>query len=513
MRVFIASWALVAALLSVSALAANPVSPTLPLDSFVYPAIEKLEGLGLVASSLQGSRPWTRREAARLVQAIAAEPQGQSAPVVREILRALRRELAEELKEIASGDIAPASYVKPLRSARLQAAHQDAALSFLPRSNARQSALDYNRQGLEYGDGANGQVAFAADARFGRHFLLSARPLLEWQEEGGEAISLLEGKAALTLGPFEVSAGRQSLWWGQGRHGSLVLTNNAKPLDMLRITNPSPALLPWIFKYLGPFRFDVFWSQLESERVVPDPYFAGLRFNFRPLPWVELGASRGVIFGGEGRPDLDFIEYLTILGGENLSGEADTSNSVAAIDARVVLPFLWNAEIYGEMGGEDEADLGFLPFISQKAYLGGIYLPRIEPSGRASLRLEYADLTVKRGESTTWYRHSIYRSGYTYEQKVLGHHVGGGATDLFGELTLFLPGGWNLQLELDYEKRGYDQPVFEKHLQPAFELAWSSGGKLRISGRYALDFVDNLNFIPGNDETFHLAFVNLDFSL
>ena len=71
----------------------------------------------------------------------------------------------------------------------------------------------------------------------------------------------------LGLGSLEFSIGRQSLWWGQGRHGSLVLTNNAEPLDMIRLTNPNPILLPWVFKYLGPFRFDLFLTELEESRV------------------------------------------------------------------------------------------------------------------------------------------------------------------------------------------------------------------------------------------------------
>jgi len=486
---------------------ATKVSSNIPLDSWIYPALDKLEGFGLVESAIKGSRPYTRLEAARLVRSAENSGHSISKPVARELVEALRSEFDTELREL-SGDIAAGSYFKPLRSMRLQGAYRSGDSSFLPRSDAHQFALDYNRDGITQEKDGAGRVSFSSEARFGSRLLLSAEPLIEFDNEGTSS-RLLKGKAALALGPLEISVGRQSLWWGQGRHGSLVLTNNAKPLDMLRITNPSPTLLPWFFRHLGPFRFDVFWSRLDDDRVVSDPYLGGIRLNILPLPWVELGASRTVMFGGDGRPDVDFDEFITILGGKNLEGGEDSSNSIAALDARITLPFAYNTEIYGELGGEDEAG----SFISQKSWLFGLYLPQIEPSGRASLRLEYADLTVKRGHNSTWYRHSVYRSGYTHDGQVMGHHVGGGATDLFTALSIYFPKGWTLDLELDYQRRGADQPEWEKHLQPALEVAWQLSPMLRLSARYAVDYVENFEYVAGRDETFHLAFLTVDLSL
>jgi len=42
-------------------------SPYVPLDSWVYPAIERLMGLGLIDSGFLAHRPWTRWECARLI--------------------------------------------------------------------------------------------------------------------------------------------------------------------------------------------------------------------------------------------------------------------------------------------------------------------------------------------------------------------------------------------------------------------------------------------------------------
>jgi hypothetical protein len=481
-------------------------SSDIPLNSSIYPALDKLVGWGLVESSLQGDRPFSRLEAAR--QIFEAEKKLQlrfAPPAIHQLIRRLQATLADALVEVEGQ--ATSSYFKPLRRAELSYVYQEGEPLALVGVAARQFPLNYNNFGLDYREYHNGQLLLAAEMRLGP-LLLDWQPITQIQEGGEDAdasFRTLQGKVALGLGLVEVSAGRQSLWWGQGRHGTLLLTNNAKPLDMLRVTNPSPVLLPWVFKFLGPFRFDAFWSRLEKDRTIPEPYFAGLRFDFKPLPILEIGAARTVMFGGEGRPDVDFSEFLTILGGKNLEGGADTSNSLAALDARVRLPFFWNAEFYGELGGEDEAD----SFIANTAYLVGLYLPRIEPSGRASLRLEYADLSRLDNNSPPWYRHGIYRSGYTYDGKILGHHVGGAGKDLFAELRLMLPGAVTLSLSVNEERRGSDQPVIEKHLQSSMNLEWSIGDNLSLQGRYAFDRVDNLAYHSQVKGDFHLAEVGI----
>ncbi len=483
-----------ALLISVPVSAFAAVSNTIPLDSWVYPALEKLQGVGLVDSAMQGARPFTRLEVARQVLEAKAKISTASPPlVVFELLGRLESFLGDELSDGADGG----SYFKPLRELRFDYILQNGEDTYIAGTNARQYSLNTNNNGINYGEHHNGQLIFESEARLAKYFLLSARPLIEFQEGGaGASVHLLQGKAALGLGAFEISAGRQSLWWGQGRHGSLVLTNNAKPLDMVRITNPSPLILPWIFKYLGPFRFDVFWSELESDRVVPEPYLGGLRLQFKPLPWLEIGASRVVMFGGEGRPSIDWDEFVTVLGGKNLAGDEDSSNSVAALDARLRLPFLWGAEVYGEYGGEDEA--GY--FFSKTAWLAGLYLPYLEPSGRLSLRLEYTDLS-----NNVWYRHSAYRSGYTYEGKLLGHHAGGAAKDAFAELQLLLPRGLTLGFGADYEQRGIGQAVEEKHLQGFLKAELELKHNLQLSMRYGFDVIDNFEYVADRDKTCHMG--------
>ena len=479
-------------------------SSTVPLDSWVYPALDKLTGLGLINSSLAGSRPYSRLEAARQVQEAALLIEDVAVPpVALELLQRLETELAVSLTELED-DGAVTGYFKPVRQLRADYIYQDGDSSHYPPTNARQFALNKNNSGIDYDEHHNGQLTLQGDGRIGRSLGFEWQPLLLSNSSDDLDVKWLTTRAALGLGAFEISVGRQSLSWGQGYNGTLLLTNNAKPLDMVRINNPSPILLPWVFKYLGPFHFDVFWSRLEEDRVVSEPYFAGMRFNMKPLPWVEFGATRTVMFGGDGRPDVDFDDFITILGGKNLDGDEDNSNSIASIDMRIYLPFLWGAEIYGEFGGEDEANHLF----SSTAGLVGVYLPQVEPTGRLSLRLEYADFP----KDNAWYRHGSYQSGYTYENHIMGHHVGGAAKDYFVEAQLLLRRDLQLTLGFDYQKRGYNQPEKEEHYQSSAEVTWWMNKNIRFELLGSLDQTENFDFVSDNNPDFYYSRFSMIYS-
>src|SRR5229473_5566275 len=46
---------------------ANQGSPYVPLDSWIYPALDRLAAMGLINSAFEGMKPWTRNECVRIV--------------------------------------------------------------------------------------------------------------------------------------------------------------------------------------------------------------------------------------------------------------------------------------------------------------------------------------------------------------------------------------------------------------------------------------------------------------
>lgn len=478
---------------------AAPYSPPLPLNSPCYADLDRLDALGLTPSALGGLRPVTRREAARRV--VEAREHGADDVVAAEAaLRRLSTVLGPEL----NGDFEVRSpwHVRSLSLQGVVLQGDEVAIAdrrpggALPLVDARQFPLTVNDGGRRTAEGG----ALRGEGEFDVTFDWGGgewTPALEFSGIGsgkrGGSFSSRQLRGALMAGPVEVSLGYQSLWWGPGRHGSLLLSNNAHPLPMLHLTNPQPRTLPGFLASLGPLRFDLFVSRLQHDRVVPAPYLSGLRLNLRPSRYFTLGLARTMLFGGDGRPDVTGEDFFTILSGRNLSGKKDNSNQLAAIDLSLILPLV---TLYAEMGGEDEADA----WITNHAFLWGVYLPRLEPTGRVTLRLEVADLGHVDANSPLWYRHGIYRSGYTYRRSLLGHHVGGGGRDYAGELCFTVTPRVAATLALDVEERGLDQPYRETHVEPSLRLDWEVAEALRCHLSAAYDRVRHADFTASGRE-------------
>lgn len=344
---------------------------------------------------------------------------------------------------------------------------------------ASQHSLTYNNEGIVSEEGQNYYLRLTLSGKVSHFKLLLEPPFSINQNTDG---MIHKGFLRFATSSFNLDIGKESLWWGQGAHGGLFLTNNAEPLPMIRLFNSNPVLLPSIFRYLGPFQFDIFFSQLEEDRVVPKPYFQGTRIVFKPHSILDVGLTRTIIMGGYGQEGINPSKFITIWFGENKEGGEDISNSIAGVDFRLTLP---KAQFYGEVAGEDEA--GGYP--SKNAFLLGIYLPE------NSFRIEYADLS-----NPAWYSHSLYQSGYTYKGRILGHHVGGGGKDLFFEKGVISTDRVNGKINFDYEERGITtKPVTERHYQVG--TGWRfTAGKMMIPWTahitFAYDWVRNAGHMP-----------------
>src|SRR5262249_3313846 len=64
----------------------------------------------------------------------------------------------------------------------------------------------------------------------------------------------LDMYAGLQLGEYAFTFGKQSLWLGPGESGPLMLSDNADPMYMFRVTRTTPLVLPSILRHLGEIR-------------------------------------------------------------------------------------------------------------------------------------------------------------------------------------------------------------------------------------------------------------------
>ncbi len=224
---------------------------------------------------------------------------------------------------------------------------------------------------------------------------------------------------------FMISAGYQERWWGPGWEGSLILSNNARPMLAFTIErNYSDPFKSRLLHWIGPWRASLVFAQMESHRTDFDKTrFFAARVTFKPLKQLEIGLSRSAQWCGESRPcgAHDFWELL--IGHDNNQPlNQQPGNQLAGYDVRWASSKLPVA-LYGQAIGEDEA--GYLP--SKFLGLLGAESWFALAGGTLRAHFEYADtaceFTRQHPQFNCAYEHSIYTAGYRYYGRSVGHSL------------------------------------------------------------------------------------------
>jgi len=258
-----------------------------------------------------------------------------------------------------------------------------------------------------------------------------------------DEVRIDDSMIGIAVGNWSIAASTMQRWWGPGWGGSLILSNNARPFPSLTIDRmfTDGFETRWL-SWLGPWDLSVMFGQLEEERVVPNARFFGMRFNFRPIPSLEIGLSRAAQWCGDRRPcDADtFLDLL--IGRDNLSTSGVTSkepgNQLAGVDFRwTPRRFAQSIGLYGQLIGEDEA--GGLP----SRYIGQLGL---EWSGYLADRWSIQAFAEFSGTSAQFYEsgrifnfaynHGIYRTGYRFKGRPIGHGADNDAQIISAGLSL-----------------------------------------------------------------------------
>jgi len=273
-----------------------------------------------------------------------------------------------------------------------------------------------------------GEVTIAADW-LGERFAWKLSATVVADPEDDRPVRPDGSYVAMSLGNWMLSAGYLDRWWGPGWQGSLILSNNARPVPALAIdrNESTPFDVP-VLRWLGPWRFSTFMGQYESDRDYENPLMWGLRVEFRPHPTLQIGISRTAQWCGKDRPcGLDTFWDL-LVGNDNrddeLTEEEEPGNQLGGFDVR----WSWPGgrvplALYGQGIGEDEA--GFMP----SKYLGlfGAEVWGDVAGGSWRAHVEYADTAcdflADPPEFGCAYTHSIYTSGYRYRGRVQGHSM------------------------------------------------------------------------------------------
>jgi membrane-associated phospholipid phosphatase len=483
-------------------------SPNVPLDSWIYPALERLAALGYVPTEILGLRPWTRLECARQVmeaqeQLVDAEAPREAA----ELYDALAGEFAQEI-QLAGGESNLQAQVESVYARSM-------AVSGSPLTdNQHFGETVLNDYGRPFQRGFNsvvGSSAWTAAGPFvvyvrGEHQSAPSAPSLSpaaldfiSSVDGLPAnppampvaaisrFRLLDAYVGMTVDNWQLSFGRQSLWWGPGEEGAMLFTNNAEPLNkMFRISRVSPFRLPSVLGFFGDIRMEAFLGQVAGQEFINNsvvggtsglqgqygeslerqPFLSGGKISFKFTPNLEISASKTTLYGGPGNPLTLKTLYKSTFGIH--SDGYQSGDGRAGLDFTYRLPRLRNwLSVYGDALQEDEISPVNRPY--KAAFQSGLYLAKLPRLGKLDLakldlaKLDLAKLDLRLEGGTTspvnfptcngcYYSNGQYVSGYTNHGELMGTWIGRAAQGEAIRSNYWLSAQKKIGIELRHRK-------------------------------------------------------------
>jgi Capsule assembly protein Wzi/PAP2 superfamily len=463
-------------------------SPYEPLDSWVYPVFERLSALGYVRTAFLGQKPWTRMECARLIlEAVDGSDRysGDVPEPAKSYLNSLREEFKYELERNTG--------LSNLRAGVDSVYGRFTGISGNPLTDGYHFGQTiYNDYGRPYQEGFNAAIGFSASAAAGpfavyargeyQHAPSAPALPLSARSEIGRVDNLpippdtpydeinrfraIEAYASVNLGNWQISFGKQSLWWGPGTGGSLMFTNNAEPFYMVKLDRVSPIKLPIIERFLGPIRTQFIFGRLAGHRfldlrpenntvigswqsfVDPQPYIHATKFSMKPTPNFEMSVLVGAEFAGEGIP-LNF-HYFRRTFNNYSTGPQNNGNRETGFQFSYRIPGLRNwLTLYTDAMAEDEPNPIVYP--RRSAMNPGLYLSHVPFVPKLDIRVEgvYTDLPNLR-DFGVYYRDYHFRQGWTNNSNIMGSWIGRQGSGVQGWSTYWLNATDRIRLEYRY---------------------------------------------------------------
>jgi Capsule assembly protein Wzi/PAP2 superfamily len=467
-------------------------SPYVPLDSWVYPAMDRLIAMGYIDSSFLGMRPWTRMECARLVEESQdkltdTNDESEASRLHRELLE----ELDAEVNRLGGGDNA---------ELRLESVYtRSTGILGRPLTdgfNFGQTVInDYGRPYEQGYNNVTGLSGWAADGPFvgyvrtefqeapsPRALSDSVRLLVQRldnfpSEPPATPIATrsefdpVEAYVGMNIGNFQITYGKQAQWWGPDRGGATMFSNNAEPIRMLKIDSVSPFKLPGILKLMGPIRWEFFLGQLGGHYadyaattgyifgalLNPQPMILAQKFAFKPTPNVEFGFSYNTIFAGQGIPFTwnKFLHAIfprpvsTVPGNPSYPGDAQT-----AFDLSYRFPWFGNGLTFYADGFADD-EISPVAYWDRSAWVSGLYFPQVPGVPKLDFRVEggYTDIPIGGIVGPGFvYSSSRFQNGQTNWRNLMGNWMGRAGQGAQAWSTYWFTPRNNLQFSFRHQK-------------------------------------------------------------
>jgi len=442
-------------------------STYVPLDSWIYPAVQRLAALGAIHTEFLGLRPWTRISIAGMLSE-AGDLVDQTDPEASRLYKELENEFSAE-SDLLSGGRNESIRLESLYTRSMHISGQPLNDSF----HFGQTIT--NDFGRPYQEGFNQITGFTARAASG-HFAYYVRG--EYQHAPGapayplsvrqliaqvdlnpvqpavpsaevNQFRLLDTYVATTFLGHQISVGKQSLWWGPGESGALLMSDNAEPFFMLRIARTVPFKLP----LLGALRYDAFFGRLAGHSFPARPFTYGNKISFKPTENLELGFSRTDVFAGEGFQPLTAGTFKRAFFsvGDNPNADLrdfDPGDRRSGFDFSYRIPGLRNwLTVYSDAIADDDPS----PLASPRrsAFNPGIYLSHLPKLSKLDLRVEAVNTDRPSRDALGghfFYWNGNYHDSATNKGQNVGSWIGREGKGVQAWSTYWLNGNSRIQL-------------------------------------------------------------------
>jgi hypothetical protein len=449
-------------------------SPYIPVDSWVYPALVRLQGLGYLDTAFLGLRPWTRLSILHMLQRTADKiDTDTNNDEAREIYLSVLHEVAPGLENNFGQHAARAEFESVYTQLR--------GISGTPlRDSFHLGQTIVNDYGRPYQEGFNNYTGFSAHSELGRFSLYFRGEYQHAPSATGYSPELFNylssqvdfipvasnpSQATIPLGPIsatntfrvqeatlsynilnhEISFGKSDHWWAPNQSGSFAFSNNAENIYSFQIDRTEPLRIPLLSRLTGPFRYDFFVGSLKGHSYPNDPWVHAEKISFKPTENLEFGFERTVIWGGKGHVPITIHSFLkSFFSVQNVSGAEKNSRDdpgarFGTFDFSYRLPFMrkW-LTLYTDSLAHDDVNPISAP--RRSAYMPGLYLSHFPGLEKLDFRIEGGTTdTVSTGGPNFLYNETIQKQGYTNKGSIMGSWLGrqstGGQTWLTWHLS------------------------------------------------------------------------------
>jgi membrane-associated phospholipid phosphatase len=461
-------------------------STNVPMDSWIYPALERLAALGMMPTQNSAIRPWTRQECLRQLRQAQeiADRLSQSNPgyviEAKRLMTDLDRELSNE--STSNQELALESVYGRFGTI----AGPALADSF------HFGQTWWNDFGRPLGRGSSALLGFSTRAHYGRLFFYAREELqhspgnpaqtpeitalinkLDRIQPGDPFIQPIPARAAYTRQrPLELyggvafagntlSFGKQELYWGPTTMGPIAFSSNAEPTYNFRFVATRPHPLPLV-PSLGTYRFDFVLGKLSGHSYPRSSWYNGQKIAFNLGTDLQLSFTRWSVFWGDGHP-ITLHSFKDNLFSFNSNTNApygdrtDPGDRKSNFDFSYRLPFLRRVvTLYADAYSDDDPSPIDAP--RRAVWNPGIYFARLPFLPHMDLRVEAVSST---GLATDYggqhfFMNNQYLDSNTNKGFLLGNAIGRDARAIEGRTSYWFSSRTRIEAGYRQNKGGIE---------------------------------------------------------